>query len=370
MLESTQKFSLMNRFDTDMAIVPVILSGGFGTRLWPVSRQQNPKQFVRLIGEKTLFQQTLSRVCSLPEIATPIVICNSSHCDLVNEQLRSIGIDKAQVILEQIGKGTAPAVAIAAFKLRVQGLDPLLLVLPADHVITNVSVFHESIAIAKKYAEQNLLVCFGIVPNRPETGYGYIEFGRCLDNRVHKISKFVEKPNIELAKEYVLSGKYYWNSGIFMFNASSYLQELKQNAPDIYQVCEDIVYNNSNLLEEVFEINSEKFNTCRNDSIDYAVMEKTKNAVVISLDTSWSDLGSWQALWEFGEKDSAGNVIIGDVNVKGSSNSYIQATKRKVVALGITDCVIVETPDAVLVVAKDHCQNVKLIVDSLEKEHL
>ncbi|MEI8054777.1 MAG: mannose-1-phosphate guanylyltransferase/mannose-6-phosphate isomerase [bacterium] len=341
-----------------MAIVPVILAGGFGTRLWPLSRKQNPKQFSYLFGEQTLFQQTLNRISDLQGTADQVVICNSSHYGLVIDQLRSIGVSKAQVILEPIGKNTAPAVAIAAFKLLAQGSDPLLLVLPSDHAIASVSKFHESVAIAKKYAEQNFLVCFGVIPSRPETGYGYIEFGELLNNGdAYKISKFTEKPNIELANQYVASDKYYWNSGMFMFRASVYLQELKRNALDIYQVCEDI---------DAFEIDSEKFSTCRSDSIDYAVMEKTKNAVAVPLDIGWSDLGSWQALWEFCEKDDNGNVVIGNVDTKNMRNSYVHATKRKVVALGVADCIIVETSDAVLVVSKDYCQDVKLVMDSLK----
>ncbi|CAL7963106.1 mannose-1-phosphate guanylyltransferase [Gammaproteobacteria bacterium] len=343
-----------------MTIVPVILAGGFGTRLWPISHKQNPKQFAHLIGEQTLFQQTLSRLRDLSELAAPVVICNSSHHDLVTCQLQSTGFSKAQVILEPIGKNTAPAVAIAAFKLLAQGSDPLLLILPADHAIANIPEFHAAITVAKKHAEQNFLVCFGVKPNRPETGYGYIEFGEQLNNGdAYKISKFIEKPSIELANHYIASGKHYWNSGMFMFRASVYLQELKKNAPDIYQICEDV-----DAFE--FEIDSEKFSTCRSDSIDYAIMEKTKSAVAVPLDIGWSDLGSWQALWEFGEKDANGNVIIGNVDTKNISNSYVHATKRKIVALGVADCIIVETSDAVLVVSKDHCQDVKLVIDSLK----
>ncbi|EKE00976.1 MAG: hypothetical protein ACD_21C00250G0049 [uncultured bacterium] len=350
-----------------MTITPIILAGGFGTRLWPISRKQNPKQFANLIGERALFQQTVDRMYGLQELAAPIIVCSSKHYDLVVGQSQS---NKVQVILEPMGKGTAPAIAIAAFKLLAQGLDPLLLILPADHVIADVPKFHQAIAVAKKYAEQNFLVCFGVVPSHPETGYGYIEFGEQLDDGgVCKVSRFVEKPNIDLAKEYVASGKYHWNSGMFMFRASKYLQELRQNAPDIYQICEDIVNNNANLSGEAFEIDSKKFNTCRSDTIDYAIMEKTKSAIAVPLDIGWSDLGSWQALWEFGKKDTNGNVIIGDVDTKDVSNSYIHATKRKVVALGVTNCIIVETSDAVLVVSKDCCQDIRLVIDSLSKEY-
>lgn len=355
-----------------MEVVPIILAGGFGTRLWPISRKQHPKQFVRLIGKQTLFQQTLNRIPNLLD-TKPIIICNDKHYNLVTDQLQSIGIDKVQLILEPIGKNTAPAVAIAALRLLAQGLDHIMLILPADHIIADVPKFHDGISVAKKYAEKNLLVCFGIIPNFPETGYGYIEFGKKLENNnAYNISKFVEKPNLELAKQYIDSGKYYWNSGMFMFRASVYLKELKRNAPDIYKVCKEIVDANKKSSkasnDKVFKIAAEKFSICPSDSIDYAIMENSKNAVVVPLDIDWSDLGSWQALWEYGKKDSADNVIVGDVIIKNMENSYVHATERKVVALGITDCVIVETHDVVLVVSKKHCQAIKSIIDLLPKK--
>lgn len=355
-----------------MSIVPIILAGGFGARLWPLSRQKKPKQFVHLFEEKSLFQKTLERVRDLQELASLIVVCNNKHHNLVKKQLQEIGINNVQLILEPIGRGTAPAIAIAAFKLIAKDLDPILLVLPSDHVISENSKFHDAIAVAKKHAKQNFLACFGILPSRPEIGYGYIEFGEQLDaSKVFKISKFVEKPNIELAKQYVDSGKYYWNSGMFMFRASAYLEELKKNAPDIYKVCEDVACKCSkSSLDDVFKINIKKFSACRSDSIDYAIMEKTNNAVAVPLNVGWSDLGSWQMLWEYGKKDSSGNVVFGDVDVKDTNNSFIHATNRKVVALGINNYIIVETKDSVLVVSRDSCQDVKSIVDSLVKKHI
>lgn len=351
-----------------MAIYPIILAGGFGARLWPISRQCSPKQFVKLIGEHTLFQQAVERIRGFVEVVAPVIVCNSKHYDLVAEQLHAIGINNAQIIIESVGKGTAPAIAVAAFKLMVQGHDPLLLVLPADHVIADVLQFHKAIATAKKYALRNFLVCFGVIPSRPEVGYGYIKFGEQLhDDMVFRVARFVEKPDVELAKQYMSSGEYYWNSGIYMFHASVYLQELKQHAIDIYQVCKDVVYSNTNLTSEIFKVENKQIDFCRSDSVDCAIMEKTKNAVAVPIDIGWSDLGSWQALWEFCKKDDAGNVIVGDVNNKNTSNSYIHATGRKIVVLGIRNCVIIETRDAVLISAKDCCQDIRSVIDAFKK---
>jgi mannose-1-phosphate guanylyltransferase/mannose-6-phosphate isomerase len=337
-----------------MMIVPVILAGGFGTRLWPISSRQVPKQFANLVGNQTLFQYTLSRLNGLSQLSLPIIVCNENHCDLVDKQLANIGINEAELIFEPFGRNTAPAIAIAAFRLLAQNSDALMLILPADHVINNIDKFHEAILLAKNYAERNFLVCFGVEPDRPETGYGYIEVGNEIAGaRIYNISKFKEKPNLELAKKYISTGKYYWNSGMFMFRASIYLQELKQNHPDIYVICQDIVEHSEESHNKIFKIDAEKFNNCPSISIDYAVMEKTKKALVVPFNAGWSDLGSWRSLWEYKEKDQAGNVFIGDVEAKNINNSYVHATKRKIVVSDMNNCVVVENDEVVFIGAKE-----------------
>ncbi|MCL5260710.1 MAG: mannose-1-phosphate guanylyltransferase/mannose-6-phosphate isomerase [Gammaproteobacteria bacterium] len=342
-------------------IIPVILAGGSGTRLWPISRSNFPKQFAPIIGEKTLFQSTLERAQKISEVASPIIICNREHLNLVQTQCAKSGIEPKQIILEPIGKNTAPAIAIAAMialENSPENAEKILLVLPSDHIIADEDNLCAAIAVAHQYAAAGCLACFGIAPTAPETGYGYIKSGaRLSTNDGYKIEKFVEKPAKNIAEQYLISGGYFWNSGMFMFRADRYLEELRLYAEDIYQAGKSTLQS-SKISNNLVTLSEEKFLACRSDSIDYAVMEHTKNAVVIPLNAGWSDVGSWQTIWEQSPKDASGNVKLGDVATLDVNNSYIRATSRKVVAVGITDSIIIETPDVVVVVKKDECQKI------------
>ena len=281
-------------------IAPVILSGGSGTRLWPLSRKLYPKQFISLVNETTLFQDTITRLPN--DVSSPLIICNEEHRFIVAEQLRQINSSNAGIILEPIGKNTAPAIAIAAMNLQKDGEDPILLVLSADHLIGNSDKFHKSIRIASKIAEQGKMVTLGIQPTKAEIGYGYIEVDNSEKNEYYNIISFTEKPNIEIAKKYLASENYYWNSGIFMFKASVYLKELKKYAPEIHTICQKSYINASKDLDFI-RLNNDVFYGCPNISIDYAVMEKTSLGVVVPFDGSWSDIGSWESLWDSKDKD-------------------------------------------------------------------
>lgn len=357
-------------------IVPVILAGGIGARLWPLSRQDLPKQFAKLVTTQTLFQDTLTRVSSLPNIAAPIIICNQIHVELVLQQLDELRITEAHLILEPIGRNTAPAIAIAAMLALHLFASPKLLVLPADHAIADTKSLCEAIFEAKQYAAAEYLVCFGIKPTRPETNYGYIKIGRHLegdyDGNGFLVDKFVEKPNQELAAQYLQSHQYYWNSGIFMFGAKYYLEELQKFAHDIFIVCQKIFEHSqidtnedgsSHGSRTVLHLKANEFAVCRSESIDYAIMEHTNKAVVVPLDADWSDIGSWLALWERGAKDVDGNVVIGNAVTKDCAGSYVHATKRKVIAVGVENYIVVETADAVLIVPKERCQEMRSIIE-------
>ena len=347
-------------------ITPIILSGGSGTRLWPLSRKLHPKQFINLINDTTLFQDAILR---LPEdVADPLIICNEEHRFLAAEQLRQINRKSNGIILEPIGKNTAPAIALAALKFINNGEDPLLLVLSADHLIQNINTFHQSIKIAEKLAEKDKLVTFGIVPDKAETGYGYIKAN--IDNTAdyYKIQSFTEKPNQEDAQKYLDSGNYLWNSGMFMFKASIYLQELEKFEPEILASCKkscQTEYKDKDFIR----LNKDEFYQCPEQSIDYAVMEHTKDGVVVPLDANWSDIGSWDALWDAKNKDSNGNVSKGDVILNGVKNTYTYSSNRLVSAIGVSDLVIVDTQDALLIADKNHSQNIKDIVNQLKKEN-
>ncbi|EGR3371360.1 mannose-1-phosphate guanylyltransferase/mannose-6-phosphate isomerase [Vibrio parahaemolyticus] len=345
-----------------MTITPVIMAGGTGSRLWPMSRALHPKQFLRLTNEYSMLQETALRVGGVTQ-QNNIVICNEDHRFLAAEQLREI--DRlGNIILEPVGKNTAPAIALAAFQLSQTDPEALMLVLAADHVIQDRLAFEKSVLVAQLAAEKGKMVTFGIVPTHAETGYGYIRRGGKVDEGF-EVEQFVEKPSKELALQYVDAGDYYWNSGMFMFKASRYLEELKLHRPDIYSVCEQAMKTTTGDLDFT-RISEDIFNECPSDSIDYAVMEKTQDAVVIPLDAQWSDVGAWSALWDISEKDSAGNVLKGDVIVHNSTNSYFNAEQKMIAAVGVDNLVVIETKDAVLVANKDQVQDVKEIVEHLK----
>ncbi len=357
-------------------IVPVILSGGAGTRLWPLSRELYPKQLLPLVEKQTLLQSTVSRLGGVPDLAEPMVVCNEAHRFMVAEQLRQIGNHGGTIMLEPVGRNTAPAVAVAALRAMAGGDDPLLLVLPADHVIKDASALQAAVQQGRGIAEAGSLITFGVVPREPETGYGYIKAGeRCAmaseqaeqspPFTAFSVSSFVEKPDLTTAQAYVAAGTYYWNSGMFLFRASRYLEELECFAPAMVESCRKAL---AGAVEDLdfTRLDGEAFAACPGDSIDYAVMEKTSDAVVIPLDAGWSDVGSWSALWEACRQDGEGNVIMGDVLTKDASNCYLYAGSRMIAAVGIDNHVVVETADAILVAHKDRVQDVKSIVDQLK----
>ena len=345
-------------------IIPIILAGGSGTRLWPLSRKIHPKQFISLVNETSLFQDTLTRLPK--EALDPIVICNEDHRFLVAEQAREINVTLNSIILEPIGRNTAPAIALAAIKVLNDFENPILIVLAADHKIENKSAFHDAIKIAHKLAENNKLVTFGIIPQSAETGYGYIEIEKKDKAEYFDIKSFVEKPNQKNAINFLNSGNYLWNSGMFMFNASIYLSELNKFEPEILTSCKKSLSNEFKDLEFI-RIDKKEFCKSPNQSIDYAVMEKTNKAKVVPLDAGWSDVGSWDALMDSKIKDSLGNVVEGDVTLDQVKNSYLYSTSRLVAASNITDLIVIDTQDALLVTTRDNSLSIKNIVKKLKK---
>ncbi len=349
---------------TTTRLQPVLLSGGSGTRLWPLSREAYPKQFLALAGERTMLQDTWLRVAELAGGAAPIVVANEEHRFLAGEQLRQVGVARAAIVLEPAGRNTAPAIAAAALQAMAGGEDPLLLVLPSDHVVRDPEAFRAAVREAAPAAEQGALVTFGIVPESPETGFGYIQ--SAAGEGVRRVRRFVEKPDAATARQYLDAGGYYWNSGMFLFRASRYLAELARFRPDILSAVR-AAFDGAKRDGDFVRLDQDAFAACPSDSIDYAVMEKTGDAMVLPVEIGWNDVGSWSALWDVSEQDGEGNARHGDVIAVDSRNSYAYA-RRLVALVGVEDLVVVETDDAVLVARKDKVQQVKDVVAKLKAE--
>jgi mannose-1-phosphate guanylyltransferase / mannose-6-phosphate isomerase len=348
-----------------MKIVPVILSGGSGTRLWPLSRKQYPKQYLPLVGDNTMLQETILRLNGLDNLADPIIVCNADHRFLVAEQCQQIGIKNLTILLEPVGRNTAPAIAAAALQSLRDSEDSTLLVLSADHVIQDVDAFHQVINIARNQAQEGKLVTFGIVPTDANTGYGYIKASKDNTDGAYKVEEFVEKPDLKTAEAYLEQGSYLWNSGMFMFQAHTFIDELTTHSPNIVTSVNNAV---NNAVQDLDFIRLEKqaFESSPSDSIDYALMEKSDNVIVVPLDAQWNDIGAWPALYDIGNKDANGNVTKGDVIIQDTTNTYINADHHMVVAIGVDNLIMIDTPDATFIATQDKAQEVKSIVESLQ----
>jgi len=347
-------------------MIPVILSGGSGTRLWPLSRSSYPKQFIGVTEDRTLFQLTLARLQGMPGMHPPIVVGNENHRFILGDQLLELGVQAQAILLEPVGRNTAPAIAAAAVAAMSGGADPLLLVLAADHVITDTAAFQKAVQIGRPAAEAGALVTFGIVPTAPETGYGYIQVEARVDgDQALPVTAFVEKPDLPTAQRYLADGRHLWNSGMFLFKASVLLAEMERFTPAVVRAARAAVEQARPDLD-FLRLDKEAFSASPEDSIDYAVMEKSDKVKVVPLSAGWSDVGAWGAVWDVATKDAAGNAVRGDTLLQGMKNSYVHADHRLVAAIGLEDVIIVETSDAVLVAHKDAVQDVKKIVDRLK----
>jgi mannose-1-phosphate guanylyltransferase/mannose-6-phosphate isomerase len=362
-----------------MQIIPVILSGGSGTRLWPLSRKQYPKQYLPLAGDNTMLQETILRLSGLGNLADPIIVCNTDHRFLVAEQCQQIDIKNPTILLEPVGRNTAPAIAAAALQSLKDSDGALLLVLSADHVIQNIDAFHQAINIASQHAQEGKLATFGIVPTDANTGYGYIKsqgelpigkrgcpgVSRNNNDGVYKVEEFTEKPNQETADLFLKTGNYFWNSGMFMFKATTLIGELTTHSPEIVTSVNDAVNDAAQDLDFI-RLDKQAFESSPSDSIDYALMEKSDNVVVVPLDAQWNDIGAWSALHDIGTKDANGNVIKGDVITQDTTNTYINADHHMVAVIGVDNLIIIDTPDATFIATQDKAQEVKSIVESLQ----
>ena len=354
-------------------VIPIILCGGSGTRLWPMSRKLLPKQFLPLITDRSMLQETALRAATLPGSGRPYIVCSEEHRFLAAEQMREAGIAPIQILLEPVARNTAPALAAAAMAIADTDPTAVMLVLPADHLIADTGKFGEAVTQSAAIAASGALVAFGIVPQGPETGYGYIERGEALGSAGYRVARFVEKPDAARAASFVASGRYYWNSGMFVMRAGRYLEELEKFRPDILAAVK-AAWSGRTLDKDFCRLEAAAFGACPADSIDYAVMERTGDAAVVPADMGWSDVGSWAMLWETAGKDGQGNVIRGDVDLHDTRNSYVRAESRLVSVSGVDDVVVVETSDAVMITHRDKAQAVKDVVsrlrDGARTEHL
>lgn len=350
-----------------MKIIPIILSGGSGKRLWPLSRKEYPKQYLTLASDYTMLQETILRLSGLVDRAEPIIVCNVEHRFLVAEQCQQIGIKNPTILLEPVGRNTAPAIAAAALQSLKDTENSTLLVLSADHVIQDIDAFHEVINIANKQAQGGKLITFGIVPKDANTSYGYIKASKANINGLYKVENFVEKPDLETAEKYLDQGNYLWNSGMFMFKGNTLIDELTLYSPDTIKFVSKAVNNATQDLDFI-RLDKQAFESSPSNSIDYALMEKSNNVVVVPLDAGWSDVGSWSALYDVGEKDGCGNVLKGDVIIKNTTNTYIYANNHMIATVGVDNLVVIDTPDVTFIASKDKADKVDSIVKSLQKE--
>lgn len=350
-------------------MIPVILSGGFGSRLWPLSRAQRPKQFLELTGEQTLFQLTIGRLNGLIDNPSPIIVANQDHRFLVADQCKQINVNPFGILLEPVARSTAPAIIAAALFAQSRGEDPLLLVLPSDHVFSDIAEFQKTVRVGTKAAERGQLVTFGIVPATPETGYGYIRAGGPTEfDKVVKVASFFEKPDAATARAYLESGEYFWNSGMFLFKASAFLKEISRLNHDMLSAV-SIALDKAQTDLDFVRLDSGAYSTSPTDSIDYAVMEKTDKAVLVPLNAGWSDVGAWSSVWQSRIRDNDSNAALGDVTLKDSKNCLVHAEHRLVTLLGVENLVVIETADAVMVTRHDRSQQVKHLVEDLKQNH-
>jgi mannose-1-phosphate guanylyltransferase/mannose-6-phosphate isomerase len=349
-------------------ITPVLLSGGSGTRLWPVSRSLHPKQLLPITGELTMFQETARRFAGVPGYAPPLVVCNDEHRFVVAAQLQELDIKPETIVLEPIGRNTAPAATVAALSLSERNPDSLILLAASDHAIDDVAGLLAAVEVGARAAEAGQLVTFGIKPTRAETGYGYICRGQALRDApgVFSVARFVEKPNRDAAEKFVASGDYLWNASLFLFSPEAYLEELKKHAPEILEQAKNALLKGRRDLD-FLRLDRESFSACPSISIDYAVMEHTRKAAVVPTDIGWSDVGSWSTLWERGEKDGDGNVLVGDALVQDGKGNFVRTDKSLVAAIGIENLIVVATKDAILIAPRERDQEVKQLVDRLAK---
>ncbi len=350
-----------------MALYPVILSGGSGSRLWPLSREYYPKPLLPLVSDMTLLQETANRLDALPDLGDAVYVCNEEHRFLLAEQVAQLGKSPSTIILEPEGRNTAPALTLAALYLVKRDPDAMMVVMPADHVMTEPQQFVEAVKQGRANAEDGSLVTFGVVPAGPETGYGYIKRAAEIEgSAAYGVSRFVEKPDLQTAEQYVNDGNYYWNSGIFLMRADCWLAEIERFRTDILAACRKAMTQGKQ-DSDFFRVSQSAFQACPSDSIDYAVMENTDKAVVVPISAGWSDVGAWTALWDVCPRDDNNNVIQGDVIAEDTTNSFLVAQHRFLATVGIDDVIVVETADAVLVASKDKAQDVKKIVNRLKE---